>query len=193
MHRLAATRELVSPPAGRDFMKLEILMSSQKSYFSYRLAWENSSGERIPYIPLHRRDLVSAAEGNATFVSEPGSATPSSASALAPPGEPEPGADALLSAHPGTAVFVGGGGGRSGGREAPPEGVGLKERINWRKFEIMGDVIVGVQRAQGTPYGKMKRNDEVKKLILDVQFMKDDDVRYSSPLVDMSRHANVVC
>lgn len=172
IHRLAATRELVSAPVGRDFMKLEILMSSQKSYFAYRLAWENSSGERIPYLPLHRRDLVSAAEGNSTFVGD------------APPPEPS----ISQGVHPGTAVFVGPGGNRSGGREAPPEGVGPRERINWRKFEITGDVIVGFQRAQGTPYGKIRRNDEVKRLILDVQFMKDDDVSVF-PFLQRCAHA----
>lgn len=67
VHRLVATRDSVPQAIGRDFMKLEILMGTQKSHFAYRLAWENSSGERIPYIPLHRRDLVSASEGNSTF------------------------------------------------------------------------------------------------------------------------------
>lgn len=70
VHRLVATRDLVPQAAARDFMKLEILMGTQKSHFAYRLAWENSSGERIPYLPLHRRDLVSAAEGNSTFVGD---------------------------------------------------------------------------------------------------------------------------
>jgi hypothetical protein len=51
-------------------MRLEILMGTQKSHFSYRLAWENTSSERIPFLPLHRRDLVSAEVGNKTFVGE---------------------------------------------------------------------------------------------------------------------------
>jgi hypothetical protein len=60
VHRLAATKELMPPMITKDFLKLEILMGTQKSHFAYRLAWENSSAERIPYLPLHRRDLVSA-------------------------------------------------------------------------------------------------------------------------------------
>ncbi|KAF2803465.1 ras GEF [Mytilinidion resinicola] len=158
VHRLVATRELVPQPTSRDFMKLEILMGTQKSHFAYRLAWENSSGERIPYLPLHRRDLVSAAEGNATFVGDkrgPPAANP----------------------HPGVSVFQGAAGSRDS-REAPPGGVAGKERINWRKFEIMGEVIVGVQKAQGTPYPPFGRNEDVRSLLLDVKVVKDDDELY---------------
>jgi hypothetical protein len=158
VHRLLGTKDLVPQPISRDFMKLEILMGTQKSHFAYRLAWENSSGERIPYLPLHRRDLVSAAEGNATFVGDkrgPPAANP----------------------HPGVSVFQGVTGNRDT-REAPPGGVAGKERINWRKFEIMGEVIVGVQRAQGTPYPPFRRNEEVRSLLLDVKVVKDDDVSF---------------
>lgn len=156
VHRLVATRDLVSQTIGRDFMKLEILMGTQKSHFAYRLAWENSSGERIPYIPLHRRDLVSASEGNSTFIGD---------KKLAPAFTP----------HPGVSVFQGAPGNRDS-REAPPGGVQGKERINWKKFEIMGEVIIGVQRAQGTPYPAMAKNDEIRNLLLDVKILKDDDV-----------------
>ncbi|KAF2273354.1 ras GEF [Westerdykella ornata] len=158
VHRLVATRELVPQSTARDFMKLEILMGTQKSHFAYRLAWENSSGERIPYIPLHRRDLVSASEGNSTFVGD---------RRLAPAFNP----------HPGVSVFQSAPGNRDS-KEAPPGGVQGKERINWKKFEIMGEVIIGVQRAQGTPYPPMGKNDEVKSLILDVKILKDDDELY---------------
>lgn len=158
VHRLVATRDLVSPQTGRDFMKLEILMGTQKSHFAYRLAWENSSGERIPYIPLHQRDLVSASEGNATFVGD-----------KSKPAE-------VFTPHPGVSVFQSAPGNRSS-REAPPGGVTGKERINWRKFEIMGEVIVGVQRAQGTPYQTGNRNEEIRNLILDVKISKEEDVR----------------
>ncbi|KAJ9664884.1 hypothetical protein H2201_004936 [Coniosporium apollinis] len=135
VHRLAATRDLVPATTAKDFMKLEILMSTQKSHFAYRLAWENSSGERIPYLPLHRRDLVSASEGNPTFI-----------------------------------------GGVKG--EEPNTGVTGRERINWKKFDIMGEVIVGMQRAQGTPYPALPRNEDVKQLVLDLRIVKDDDDLY---------------
>lgn len=162
VHRLVATRDLVPPQTGRDFMKLDILLSSQKSHFAYRLAWENSSGERIPYSPLLRRDLVSASEGNSTFVGD-----------KKQPAE-------VLAPHPGVSVFQSAAGNRNS-REPPPGGVTGKERINWRKFEIMGEVIVGVQRAQGTPYPPCNKNEEIRNLILDVKISKDDDV---SPILD---------
>lgn len=99
-------------------------MGTQKSHFAYRLAWENTSSERIPFLPLHRRDLVSAEEGNKTFV---------------------------------------GGGARL---------------INWKKFEILGEVIVGIQRSQGTPYPNVARNEDIQRLILEGRFCKDDDVSF---------------
>lgn len=126
VHRLAATRELIPQATGKDWLKLEILMAPSRSHSAYRLAWENSSTERIPYLPLHRRDLASAEEGNKTFL----------------------------------------------GSES--EG-----RINWRKFEVMGEVIVGLQRAQGMPYRNIagtKGNEQIKELVLSVKFMKDEEV-----------------
>ncbi|CAD0084426.1 unnamed protein product [Aureobasidium vineae] len=126
VHRLAATRELLSPETGRDWMKLEILMSPTRSYAAYRLAWENSSGERIPYLPLPIRDLVAAAEGNKTYIGDE-----------------------------------------------------VNGRINWRKFEVMGETIVGIQRAQGLPYRNSMlgpRNDELRALILNSNMIRDDEV-----------------
>jgi hypothetical protein len=160
VHRLLATRDLVPQPTGHDFLKLDILMGPQKSHAAYRLAWENSSGERIPYIPLHRRDLVSASEGNSTFVGD------------------KKKTDSAFTPHPGVSVFEGAAGKRDS-REPPPGGVVGKERINWRKFEIMGEVIVGMQRAQGTPYPNWQKCEEVRNLILDVKITKDDDVSFS--------------
>ncbi|KAF1916990.1 ras guanine nucleotide exchange factor domain-containing protein [Ampelomyces quisqualis] len=159
VHRLLATRDLVPQAVTHDFLKLDILMGPQKSHFAYRLAWENSSGERIPYIPLHRRDLVSASEGNSTFVGD------------------KKKTDSALAPHPGVNVLQAAAGGRDS-KEAPPGGVVGKERINWKKFEIMGEVIVGVQRAQGTPYPSWLRCEEVRNLILDVKISKDEDELY---------------
>ncbi len=166
IHRLIATRDLVPQQTTHDFMKLDILMGPQKSHFAYRLAWDNSSGERIPYIPLHRRDLVSASEGNSTFVSE------------------KKKTDSAVAPHPGVSVFDGAMGKRDN-REPPLSGVSSKDRINWRKFEIMGEVIVGVQRAQGTPYPNWQKCEEVRNLILDVKINKDDDVSCSFDLAGL--------
>ena len=126
IHRLAATRDLLPPAVGKDWLKLEILMAPTRSHSAYRLAWENSSSERIPYIPLHRRDLVSAEEGNKTFIGE--------------------------------------------------ESQG---RINWKKFEVMGEVIVSLQHAQGLPYrglANWRGGEQVKELVLDLQLVRDDEV-----------------
>ncbi|KAH0347006.1 ras GEF, partial [Aureobasidium melanogenum] len=128
VHRLAATRELLSPETGKDWMKLEILMSPTRSYAAYRLAWDNSSGERIPFLPLPIRDLVAAAEGNKTYI----------------------------------------------GDEA-------NGRINWRKFEVMGETIVGIQRAQGLPYRNSMlgpRNHDLLALILNSNMIRDDEALY---------------
>jgi hypothetical protein len=126
VHRLAATRELIPPAIGKDWMKLEILMSHSRSFQAYRLAWDNSSAERIPYIPLHRRDLVTAEEGNQTFIGD--------------------------------------------------EKTG---RINWKKFEVMGEVIVSLQKAQGLPYRGLangRMGEQARELVMDVKLVKDEDV-----------------
>lgn len=102
-------------------MRLIILMGTQKSHFAYRLAWENSFGERIPFLPLHRRDLVSAEEGNKTFVGD------------------------------------------------------NRERINWKKFDIMGDIVLGIQRSQRTSYSYLQKNEDVQRLVLDTK-MRDEEV-----------------
>lgn len=127
VHRLAQTRELIPAPAQKQFMRLEILMGSQKSHSAYRLAWTNTPTQRIPFLPLHLRDLVLAEQGNRAFV-------------------------------------------------AGAEG----ERINWKKFEIMGEVIIGIQRSQRVPYPTINKNEEVQRLVLDGQFCEDEDV--SPPL-----------
>lgn len=123
VHRLAQTRELIPTPAQKQFMRLEILMGSQKSHSAYRLAWTNTPTQRIPFLPLHLRDLVLAEQGNRTYV-------------------------------------------------AGAEG----ERINWKKFEIMGEVIVDIQKSQDVPYPTMNKNEEVQRLILDGRFCEDEDV-----------------
>jgi hypothetical protein len=135
VYRLQATKDLVPEAAAKDFKRLEVLMSPQKSYAAYRLAWENTSGERIPYLPLHKRDLVSASEGNRTFI-----------------GEELKRKEDLQG-------------------ETDPE-----VRINWKKFEIMGEVIISVQRAQGVPYEPFKVNDEIRSLVCETSLQRDEDV-----------------
>ncbi|KAI1438641.1 RAP guanine nucleotide exchange factor 4 [Xylaria sp. CBS 124048] len=121
--RLTQTRNLVAPEVQKRFAQLGILMSTQKGYFAYRLAWENSPLPRIPFIPLHRRDLVSAEEGSITFVG--------------------------------------------------PEG----DRLNWRKFEILGEVILPIMKSQSKPYSA-ERHDSIREIILDCLLPTDEEDVY---------------
>ncbi|KAL4891683.1 ras guanine nucleotide exchange factor domain-containing protein [Aspergillus ambiguus] len=125
VHRLSQTRELVPNQTQKDFMRLVILMGTGKSHFAYRLAWDNSFSERIPFLPLHRRDLVSAEEGNKTFVGD------------------------------------------------------TRTRINWRKFEVMGEVVLGIQHSQKTPYPQMPRYEEAVRLVLEMKLSGDDEDLYA--------------
>ena len=121
IYRLVQTRELVTPKAQKEFMRLEILMGTQKGHFAYRLAWRNTSSPRIPFLPLHRRDLISGDEGNRTYLDE------------------------------------------------------QQSRINWKKFDIMGDVIVTIQRSLANPYPELEQRSDVQHMILD-HHVRDDDV-----------------
>ncbi|KIW92375.1 uncharacterized protein Z519_07359 [Cladophialophora bantiana CBS 173.52] len=119
--RLAATRDLVPPEVQKQFLRLTILMGISRSHAAYRMAWDNSPGERIPFLPLVRQDLTMAASANKTFI--------------------------------GT-------------------------NINWRKFEIMGDVIVGIQRSLENPYSfppRSVRTDEITKLILETKILEESE------------------
>lgn len=158
VHRLRATRELVSPAVRKDFLRLEMLMGTQKGSFAYRLAWENSERERIPYLPLHRGDLAVVEAGRDTFAG--GHRRPSAASnGLWPVPSPRTPMSALSHVS---------------AQSAPS----FAPKINWRKFEAMGDVIVGVQRAQQTPYTGLVANEEVRALVLDGMVVTDEDELY---------------
>ncbi|KAL2185171.1 ras GEF [Thermothelomyces heterothallicus CBS 203.75] len=124
IHRLAQTRALVSPEVQKRFAGLVLLMGTQKSHFAYRLAWENSPLPRIPFMPLHRRDLVSAEEGSKTFVG--------------------PGGD----------------------------------RINWKKFEVLGEVLLPIMKSQGQPYPNLQRHEACRELILDCRISTDEEDLY---------------
>jgi hypothetical protein len=119
--RLGATRELVPSEVQKQFLRLTILMGISRSHAAYRMAWDNSPGERIPFLPLVRQDLTMAASANQTFV--------------------------------GT-------------------------NVNWKKFEIMGDVIVGIQRSLENPYQfppRSVRSDEITKLILETKILEESE------------------
>ena len=126
VYRLALTKALVPESVLKEFMRLIILMSTQKSHAAYRLAWENSSSERIPYLALLRRDLIAAEHGNMTFVG--------------------------------------------------PEG----SLINWKKFEIMGQIILGIQKSQERHFYFPHKNEEVMRLVLETKILEGDMVSQRS-------------
>ncbi|KAM4060029.1 rasGEF domain-containing protein [Hirsutella rhossiliensis] len=128
IHRLAQTRGLVPADVQKRFARLVILMGTQKSHFAYRLAWENSPLPRIPFIPLHRRDLVSAEEGSKTFVGP------------------------------------------------------NRDRINWKKFEVLGEVLLPMMKSQGTAYPNLAKHDSARDLILDCRMPTDDEEIYQRSL-----------
>jgi hypothetical protein len=125
IHRLTQTRSIVPADVQKRFARLVLLMGSQKSHFAYRLAWENSPLPRIPFIPLHRRDLVSAEEGSRTFVGQNG------------------------------------------------------ERINWKKFEVLSEVILPIMKSQVMPYPNLSKHEESRGMILDCLMPVDDEVSFS--------------
>ncbi|KAF5015610.1 hypothetical protein F66182_13000, partial [Fusarium sp. NRRL 66182] len=53
-----------------------------------------------------------------------------------------------------------------------------KDRINWKKFEIMDDVVLAIQRSQRTPYPYIQKNEEVQRMVLDAK-MFDEEELYS--------------
>ncbi|KAG4431249.1 hypothetical protein IFR05_013271 [Cadophora sp. M221] len=128
IHRLTQTRNLVPADVQKRFARLVILMGTQKSHFAYRLAWENSSLPRIPFIPLHRRDLVSAEQGSRTFVGS------------------------------------------------------NNERINWKKFEILSEVILPIMKSQVVPYPNLSKHEAARELILDCKLPVDDEESYQRSL-----------
>ncbi|KAF8533145.1 ras guanine nucleotide exchange factor domain-containing protein [Trichophaea hybrida] len=135
VHRLSITRELVRPEVHKNFMRLELLMGTHKSHSKYRLAWDNTTSERIPFLPLHRRDLVSAEEGNRTFLQD-------------------------------------------------------GEKINWNKFQVMGDVMMVLIRSQATPYKNLDGNSTVETMIKNAAIsMNDDDLYERSVQLESSASA----
>ncbi|KAH6645811.1 ras guanine nucleotide exchange factor domain-containing protein [Truncatella angustata] len=124
VHRLTQTRNLVPADVQKRFARLVLLMGTQKSHFAYRLAWENSPLPRIPFMPLHRRDLVSAEEGSMTFVGQEGN------------------------------------------------------RINWKKFEVLGEIILPIIKSQGTAYPNLTKHDTARELILDCLMPTDEEDIY---------------
>lgn len=151
--RLGQTWELVEESRRRDFERLGILMSTGRGNHAYRMAWENTFGERIPFMALHRRDLLLAAQ-NKTFVEAPFSEPVSSTT-------PTTGARPSVTAS------------------SAPRSSDAKT-INWRKFEIMGETLNAVRHAQAqTTYADVfTANDQVRKIVLNSKIVQDEEHLY---------------
>lgn len=120
--RLSQTQELISQDKHKELMRLKILMGHQKSHAAYRMAWDNSSSERIPFLPRIQEDLTKAASANATWIGS---------------------------------------------------------RINWAKFEVMGETVLSIQKSQEQPYNfpeRTARGQEISKLILETKVLEGDEV-----------------
>ena len=120
--RLGQTRDLIPQEVQKQFLRLTILMGHSRSHAAYRMAWENSFAERIPFLPLLRQDLTMAATANSTFISS---------------------------------------------------------NINWKKFEIMGEAIVGVLGSLEHPYSfgpRTSTGDNVISLILQSKILEEAEV-----------------
>lgn len=121
--RLGQTQVLISQEQQKQFLQLKTLMGHQKSHAVYRMAWENSSAERIPFLPRIQEDLTKAAMANDTFVS--------------------------------------------------------RKKINWSKFEVMGETILSVQKSQEQPYNfpdRTTKGFEITKLVLETKVLEGDEV-----------------
>jgi len=132
--RLTATRDLVPPEVQKQFLRLTILMGTSRSHAAYRMAWDNSFQERIPFLPLVRQDLTMAASANPTIISN---------------------------------------------------------NVNWKKFEIMGEVIVGLQKSLETPYTfpqRSNRTEEITRMLLETKILEEseDSADPGSELYDRS-------
>lgn len=63
--RLKQTRQVViGKKIYKQFQSLELLMSSDKSFCSYRMALRATKGPGIPYLGVHNQDLISLTEAN---------------------------------------------------------------------------------------------------------------------------------
>ncbi|KAI5302184.1 hypothetical protein KEM56_000941 [Ascosphaera pollenicola] len=93
VHRLTETKVL----SCKAYKSVWTLMSTSRSYSTYRLAFQNTYTQKIAFLPTHLSDLFRADQGNPTFV----------------------GAN--------------------------------KDRINWKKFDMMGSMILEVQQSQEKP------------------------------------------
>lgn len=174
--RLSMTRDLVDAGVQKKFASFEVLMSTARGHWAYRFALDNTEqGDhpRIPFLPLHRRDLIVAESAGKTFLSED---APSSK-------EPLLNREFSTSSKSGSTISSATlTSSKSGSTDssatltpslATPPGSGRK--VNWPKFAVMGDTLTVLRKAQSIPYTGFAPNEAVKAALLDVRLCKDDD------------------
>lgn len=160
------TRDLVDAGIQKKFASFEVLMSTARGHWAYRFALENTEqGDhpRIPFLPLHRRDLIVAESAGKTFV--PDHTRPSESRSFA-------GGSAGSSKSGSTnssATIV------PSAMNQPRD----TRKINWSKFAVMGDTLSILRKAQSCPYTGFAPNEAVKTAFLDVRLCKDDDVLWA--------------
>ncbi|KAI1003312.1 hypothetical protein K3495_g4896 [Podosphaera aphanis] len=135
IYRLSQTWSLIPTDVQNRYTSLSTLMGTQDSHSAYRSAWDKSRLPRIPFIPLHRRDIVTAEKGSQTFI-----------------------------------------------------GVN-EERINWKKFEVLSQVIVPIMKSQMVSYSSLQHSKHARELILDCKVIVDDEEIYQKSLA-VENHAS---
>lgn len=59
------------------------------------------------------------------------------------------------------------------------------DRINWKKFEILGEILLPIMKSQGAPYPNLLKKHEVSRdLILDCRMELDEDVSLAIPTLN---------
>lgn len=174
--RLSMTRDLVDAGVQKKFASFEVLMSTARGHWAYRFALDNTEqGDhpRIPFLPLHRRDLIVAESAGKTFLSED---APSSKERFL---SRESSASSNTGSTKSSATLVSSKSGSTSSsatltsRSAAPSASARK--VNWPKFAVMGETLTILRKAQSIPYTGFASNEAIKAALLDVKLCKDDD------------------
>lgn len=161
--RLTATRELVDAYVQKKFASLELLMSTARGHWAYRFALENteqSNHPRIPFLPLHRRDLIVAESAGKTFITE----EPQTSAGQPLPTDPSASTTSLPTTRSLATIIP---------TTSTP--TSNEPKINWPKFAVMGETLAILRKAQFIPYTDLPPNETVKSLLLDLRLCKDED------------------
>ena len=51
------------------------------------------------------------------------------------------------------------------------------DRINWKKFEVLGEVLLPMMKSQGASYPNLAKHDNARELILGCRMPTDEEVR----------------